>query len=152
MPEVARSVVERANVFQWLSMINQDPRVLLYAGGFAPVGGIESFLSDLAKALARPGVSLELLNWDTRAKSLRELQTCGVKTLSSPWRWGCRWGLPDWLLLPAGIAKSRSARTVVFGKTFRPLLHHTLRFVCRGLDSPPRFAYVTPYRPSELWR
>jgi glycosyltransferase involved in cell wall biosynthesis len=31
------------------------------------------------------------------------------------------------------------------------LLHHILRFVCRGLDSPPRFAYVTPYRPSELW-
>lgn len=136
----------------WQVMINQDPKILLYAGGFAPVGGIESFLSDLAKALAKPGTIVELLNWDTRSTSLRELQNCGVKTFSLPWRWGCRWALPDWLLLPAGIIKSRSARTVVFGKTFRPIHHQILRRVCSGLVRPPKFVYVTPYRPAELWR
>ncbi len=127
------------------------PGALFYAGGFAPVGGIETFLSDLSQAVTKAGIPVELLTWDRRSKLLRDIRQAGVRTFCSPWRWGCRWAWPDWLLLPFGIWKCRKAPVVLFGKTFRPALHKLIHRFGKRRGGDQLFIYVTPYRPSEFW-
>jgi hypothetical protein len=69
---------------------NITPGLFIYAGGFAPLGGIEAFLADLSQAVANAGVRVELLAWDRRSKLLQVMRKAGVRTYCSPWRWGNR--------------------------------------------------------------
>jgi glycosyltransferase involved in cell wall biosynthesis len=129
----------------------EAPSALFYAGGFAPVGGIENFLSDLSQAVTKAGIQVELLAWDGRSRLWQNLRQAGVRTFCSPWRWGCCWAWPDWLLLPVGLLKCRKASVVLFGKTFRPALHKIIDRFGKSRGRRQLFVYVTPYRPSELW-
>jgi glycosyltransferase involved in cell wall biosynthesis len=127
------------------------PGLLIWAGGFAPIGGIETFIADLGQALVEAGVEVEVLAWDRRSKLLNNMRKAGIHISCSPWRWGCRWAWPDWLLLPSGIWKCRKARVVFFGKTFGPAMHNLIHRFGRRPGSGQRFIYITPYRPAELW-
>ncbi len=127
------------------------PGVFIYAGGFAPIGGIETFLADLSQGLVRAGVQVELLVWNRQSKLLNNIREAGVRVYCSPWRWGCRWAWPDWLLLPFGILKCRKSPVVLFGKTFRPAIQDLIYRFGKVRGRHQRFIYVTEYRPAELW-
>jgi glycosyltransferase involved in cell wall biosynthesis len=125
-------------------------RLLVYAGGFAPVGGIETFLHGLGLGLRSRGIQPQLLCWGTRSHLLEDLESAGVPVRRQAWRWGCRWGWPNWLLLPAGKAAIRQADVVLFGKLFDERVHRRLMRVKIANGRPP-FVLVTPYRPAEMW-
>jgi len=94
---------------------------------------------------------VELLAWDRRSKLLKAMRDAGVRLYCSPWRWGCRWALPDWWLVPPGLWKCRNAPVVLFGKTLRPAIHTLIHRFGKRRRGPQRFVYVTPYRPAEMW-
>ncbi|HUP04104.1 MAG TPA: glycosyltransferase, partial [Bryobacteraceae bacterium] len=122
------------------------PRVLFWAGGFAPVGGIESFLHDAILGLRDQGVDTRLACWGPESRLLRSLNGAGVPVSRLGWRWGCRWNAPDWALLATHGAAVEEADVVVFGKLMPVGVHR--RLVSAGR---PRFVLVTPYRPAEMW-
>ena len=126
------------------------PRVLFYSGGFAPVGGIETFLSELANCLLDRDFQPRLLCWGQNSVLMRDLRRRGVPVRRLFWRWGCRWGWPDYALLPLGLREIRLADVVVMGKVFREPVQMRLGGRRRRWEGPA-FVLVTPYRPSELW-
>ena len=82
----------------------------VFSGGFAPLGGIESFLCAVLPAMSARGMQCRLCCWDGASPRhnprLHELEDAGVAVDRSPWRWGCRWNWPDKLLL----ASARTAK------------------------------------------
>jgi glycosyltransferase involved in cell wall biosynthesis len=124
--------------------------ILFYFGGFAPVGGIETFCAELLESLTVRGLETRLLCWGPRSELQTQMRDAGVAVQRIPFRWGCRWQLPDRLLAKRAEPFIRDADVVIFGKLF-------CRDVMREIDSArrtpghPPFMYVTPYRPSEQW-
>ena len=129
-------------------------KVTVLSGGFAPVGGVESFLVDLLSAVSAQGIESEIYCWDGAVPRpnplLRELATRGVRVYRSPWRWGCRWSWPDKLLLAHASDAILDTDVVLFGKPLPATIHRRLAGR-RGSNRSPRFILVTPYRPAEMW-
>jgi len=119
-------------------------------GGFAKVGGIETFTTDLVLALNARQVQPEVICWSGRGKNenpaLRKLAENGVKISRTDWRWGCRWGLPDRLLVTHQWRRIADADFLVFGK----LLHSSAHRQIMALKK--RMTLITPYRPAEMWK
>lgn len=134
-----------------LSPLANVCRVLFYFGGFAPVGGIETFAAGLLSHLAQQGQRATCLCWGPYGELLRSMEEAGVRVLRHGFRWGCRFAWPDELLLRAGLREIRNADVAFFGKLFSAKVHKALATV-RGRTGRPLFVYVTPYRPAEMWR
>jgi glycosyltransferase involved in cell wall biosynthesis len=66
-------------------------------------------------------------------------------------RWGCRWALPDRLLLPVGTRMAQRANLLVFAKILPPPIHLRLRKVLGPDGRPIPSVLVIPYRPAEMW-
>lgn len=78
---------------------------------------------------------------------LRELRHEGIRINRMFWRWGCRYNLPDWLLLPLAIRALRRAEVLLFGK-FVP--ERVLRILRSLAKEPTKFILITPYKPLVL--
>lgn len=117
--------------------------ILFYFGGFASVGGIETFGKNLLSYLQSQGYRCTLLCWGQTSPLLQVLRNAKVQIFQSPWRWGCKWNLPDWILLTIGIQQLQKADAVLFGKLFpTPILKRL-----RAKASFTHFIYITPYKP-----
>jgi glycosyltransferase involved in cell wall biosynthesis len=118
-------------------------------GGFARVGGIETFTADLASALDARRVPTELICWSGRGgnenPALRELAKTDVRISRTDWRWGCRWGWPDKLMVLHQWKRFADSELLVFGKLLHPDAHRRLQPLRK------RMILVTPYRPAEMW-
>ncbi|MEM5810041.1 MAG: glycosyltransferase [Candidatus Aenigmatarchaeota archaeon] len=126
-------------------------KLLFYFGGFAPVGGIEVFCSNFLEELSEYPVNIDLLVWGKNSELLENIKKLkNVEVHRFFWRWGCRFGIPDKFILSYGKKLLRKADIVLFGKTFSPSIHFALDRI-RSNHKPP-FIYITPYRPSELWK
>jgi glycosyltransferase involved in cell wall biosynthesis len=119
-------------------------------GGFARVGGIETFTADLVSALNARRVPTELICWSGRGKSenpaLRELSRTDVRISRTDWRWGCRWGWPDRLMVLHQWRRFSESELLVFGKLLHADAHRRL------LALKKRLILITPYRPAEMWK
>ena len=133
--------------------MNRRP-IVMYLGGFAQVGGIETFARDFLLAIAPDYPERHLVMWGARAKDhplLNEIADSGARISRSSWRWGCLWNLPDFVLVPAGLNAIRRAAAVVFKRPPpRPILGF-LRRASRLFGPPIPFVLVMPYRPLEYW-
>jgi hypothetical protein len=89
-------------------------KLLFYAGGFPPIGGIEAFIRDLSRALGTHGHSVGLLCWGAESDLLDEITRYG-RVRRQRFRWGCRAFAPD-LALAAHTASDASclARRATF--------------------------------------
>jgi len=123
---------------------NSSARVLFYFGGFASVGGIETFCRNLLSHLKFRGFDCVLVCWGKESSLLGKLALLGVKVIRSSLRWGCKWNFPDWLLLPIGIRQIQNADIVLFGKLF-PL--RILEILKQNSSNSTQFVYITPYKP-----
>lgn len=119
-------------------------KILFYFGGFARVGGIETFCKNLLCYLQRKNYSCSLVCWGQESPLLQHIEQSKIKVLRTPWRWGCRWKIPDWLLLFIGLQQIEQANIVLFGKLFPIEILKRLR-----LQASPHttFVYITPYQP-----
>lgn len=127
-------------------------KVLFYAGGFAPVGGVEAFICDLSGALAADGHAVDLLCWGPQSDLLAEMaRYAGVRRQG--FRRGCRLSLPDLVLAGRDGLRQMSSRhdLVVFTKIPPTPILRFLRRASRHNGYRP-FVYVTAYRPREMWR
>jgi glycosyltransferase involved in cell wall biosynthesis len=129
----------------------RNTSLLIYAGNFAQVGGIETFLYQLMLGVSEHGVSPRLLCWGPDGALLAELQRRGFDIRRQAWRWGCRWDWPERLLVKEGLNAMAEADVVLFGKALRGDIQPELA-KRKDRDGRPRFVFVTPYRPSEMWR
>jgi len=124
--------------------------VTFVQGGFTPIGGIETFAADFLSTLRARGAKCELICWNASRSNgnptLKSLAKCGVTISSSTWRWGCRWGWPDSLMVSQHWQRLASARILIFGK----VLHERSQRRLRALGK--RMILITPYRPAEMWR
>lgn len=125
-------------------------RILIYAGGMVPVGGIEAFIHDIAAAMQDAGHQLRLVCWGPPTEQLHRLTERGADIRRSSFRWGCRLALPDFLRLPGGLIALRDQDLVLFTKVPPSPVLWALRGLSAKLGRPP-FVYVTAYRPSEMW-
>jgi glycosyltransferase involved in cell wall biosynthesis len=125
-------------------------RVTFVQGGFAPVGGIESFATDLLSAVSARQIRAELICWDAAAAdnnpALASLSKSDVAIYSSKWRWGCQWGWPDKWMATCFWQRMMAAEVLVFGK----LLHDSI--LRRLAKAKKRMILITPYRPAEMWK
>lgn len=125
--------------------------IALYIGGFCKTGGIETFVKDLLVAIDAPTILRRLIIWGRPARQnalLQEVVMSGVKVHRSPWIWGCRWNLPDYLLFLCSFRIVKRADIVVFKK---PPPTRILGWL-RRINAKASFVLVTPYKPSEYWR
>jgi glycosyltransferase involved in cell wall biosynthesis len=122
-------------------------KLLFYFGGFAKVGGIETFCKNLLCYLRSKYYDCELICWGESSPLLEFIEQAGVKVTRNSWQWGCRWNLPDWLLLILGFEKIKQADVVLFGKLFPNYLVKQLRVKA---DCCTKFVYITPYQPLPL--
>lgn len=124
--------------------------VTFVQGGFAPIGGIETFAADILSALSSRETRCELICWDASRGDanpmLANLAKCGVKISSSSWRWGCRWGWPDSVMVREQWQHLAAAKVLVFGKLLDERAHRRIQSLGK------RMILVTPYRPAEMWR
>jgi glycosyltransferase involved in cell wall biosynthesis len=125
-------------------------KVTFAHGGFARVGGIETFTADLAAALKARHVQTELVCWSGRGSSenpaLQRLGENGVTIHRTDWRRGCRWGWPDKVMVLHQWNRFADAEVLVFGKLLDPGAHRRL------LRLKKRMILITPYRPAEMWK
>jgi len=125
-------------------------KVTLAQGGFAKIGGIETFAADLLGALDALQVRTELICWSGSGSNenplLRELSKGKTQIYRTGWRWGCRWGWPDKVMLLRQWDRFASADLLIFGKLLDPSVHRRL------LSLRKRMILVTPYRPAEMWK
>jgi glycosyltransferase involved in cell wall biosynthesis len=119
-------------------------RVLFYFGGFAPVGGIETFAGSLLSELQLINYECVLLCWGGDSTLLDTIKRANVRTIRTFWRWGCRWRLPDWMLLPLGLRYVRHADAILFGKLLPAKIIKLIK--ARARKSTP-LVFVTPYKP-----
>ncbi len=122
--------------------------VLFWVGGFAPIGGVETAIHDLARDLHERGFSASVVCWGRKSALIRNLGRAGVPVFRVFFRWGCRWILPDRVLLALARRLIRGKDVVYFGK-LPPLPIFQRLVATRGNASRPRFVLITPYRPSE---
>jgi len=119
-------------------------------GGFAAVGGIESFAADLLSVFSARRVPVELICWDAGGGSanpaLAGLSELGVTISCTKWRWGCRWGWPDRWMAYCFRQTLMDSEVLVFGKILDSSVHRRLA------EAKKRTILVTPYRPSEMWK
>jgi glycosyltransferase involved in cell wall biosynthesis len=118
-------------------------------GGFAAIGGIETFAVDILSALSAHQIETELVCWDAARgevnHGLEMLSRAGVALHCSSWRWGCRWGWPDKVMAYRDWKTLVNAEVLVFGKLLHESIHRRL------LPHRKRMILVTPYRPAEMW-
>lgn len=118
-------------------------------GGFSAVGGIEVFAGELMLALNSGGFQAELFCWDAALDNenpaLDQLINRGIVVNRIGWRWGCRWGLPDRIMVFQNRSRLRDADVLVLGKLLHPSVHRRLR------DLGKKMILITPYRPGEIW-
>ena len=125
-------------------------RITVTAGGFAPIGGVETLVHSLVLALYSRNVAAEIICWGAQSPLLADLQTLGVPVLRTRLKWGCRWGLPDKYMFALRRRELGSATLIVYPKLLRPEFHIAERRLNRrGRCS--RTILITPYRPSEMW-
>lgn len=124
--------------------ISIEKRLLFYFGGFAPTGGIETFCKNILLYLEKKNFICKLLCWGRSSQLIKKISDEEIIIIRSPWRWGCKYNLPDWFLLPLGILQIRSAEIVIFGKLLPICILKLLRFQC---NEQTKFVYITPYRP-----
>ena len=134
----------------FMKSAGRSPRVLFWSGGFAPFGGIESFLHDAILGLHSRAFPVRLACWGPDSPLLRSLRAASVPVLRRKWRWGCRWAWPDRRLARLSTQLVRNSDLVIFGKLPVPAVHRRL-LAARGAARLPRFVFVTPYRPAEMW-
>jgi glycosyltransferase involved in cell wall biosynthesis len=126
-------------------------KVLFYAGGFAPIGGIEAFICDLSGALASRNDSIEVLCWGPESDRLSDIAHWG-RVRRQRFRWGCRVFAPDLALAAcAGVQRVMRHDVVVLTKMPPWPVLRLLRHASRIRRYRP-LVYVTPYRPREMWR
>jgi glycosyltransferase involved in cell wall biosynthesis len=118
--------------------------LLFYFGGFAPVGGIETSSRNLLCELKRRNFRPTLVCWGSSSHLLEELKTQGITIKRSFWRWGCRFNIPDWVLLPLAMRALRESDAVLFGKPVPLAILNILRRLNGGRA---RFILITPYKP-----
>ncbi len=135
-----------------MSANSNDCSFTLYTGGFAPVGGIESFSIDLMKALQALKADKSLAAWCEDRGRIEFFEKMGVKLIHSRWAKGCSYGIPDVLLAVRALRRLLVSRLVVFGKLPPPAAFSILVSAKNlGRRSKQKFVYITPYRPSEMW-
>ncbi|WP_238360697.1 glycosyltransferase [Iningainema tapete] len=120
-------------------------KILFYCGGFAPVGGVETFCKNLLTHLKTKHHNCTLLCWGQKSPLLKSTQDIGVTIVRNPWRWGCIWNVPDWLLLPTGLKQIQHADVVLFGKLF-PL--QILKLIRAQAGAKKRMVFITSSRPT----
>lgn len=128
--------------------------IVMYLGGFARVGGIEAFARDFLLAIAEAHPNRELVMWGKRDANntlLEDIVESGATISRSSWRWGCRWNLPDYTLLPVGLSAVREAAAVIFQRPPPLGVLRLLRRASGRTGRPIPFILVTPYRPAEYW-
>ena len=128
------------------------PLVAFYVGGFEAIGGIESCFEDLLHAFSGAAIDPALFVWAENLPQLRDLAASGTTVYRTSLRAGCRWALPDWLLLLRHATHLRDVDRIVFGKIPpRRVFQHMLALLDRRPNGRPELLFITPYRPSELW-
>lgn len=123
-------------------------RITIAAGGFAPIGGVETLVHSLALSLRSRNINVEVICWGAESPLLADMKTLGVRVRRTPFQWGCRWGLPDTLMFAHRRRDLRNARLIVFPKLLRPEFHIAHRRMNRANS---RTVLITPYRPAEMW-
>lgn len=121
-------------------------------GGFAPVGGIEAIARELLIELKPHVPQRTLVTWGhpmSKNAMLREIAGSGVQMRHLPFRWGCRWELPDRLLAPLAMKAAEQADVIVLLKWFTPGFRSRLREAMVRAGRQPRMVYMTAYRPAE---
>jgi glycosyltransferase involved in cell wall biosynthesis len=119
-------------------------KILFYFGGFVPVGGIETFCKNLLCYLQTRNYDCRLVCWGSKSGLLQSIENAKVRIVHIFWRWGCRWNMPDWLLLPVSLPEVKQADIIIFGKLFPIAILKQLRLQAR---QQTKFVYITPYRP-----
>ena len=124
----------------------------LYTGGFAQIGGIESFSIDLMMALQRWKVAKSLAVWCEDRCRIELFEKLGVKLVHSRLAIGCSYGIPDIVLAIRALSNLMDSRLIVFSKLPPPAAFFILVSAKNiGLRGKQKFVYITPYRPSEMW-
>lgn len=118
--------------------------IVFYFSGFAPVGGIETFCKNILSYLQSQKYDCRLVCWGQMSPSLKSIEQAKVKIFRTSCQWGCRWNLPEWLLLPVGIQQVKQADIVIFGKLI-PI--DILKIIRSQATKKTKFLYITPYRP-----
>jgi glycosyltransferase involved in cell wall biosynthesis len=125
-------------------------RVTFAHGGFTKIGGCEVVAADLLMALDALQIQTELICWGESGSDenplLRELSKGEVRISRTGWRWGCRWGWPDKVMLLRQWKRFANAEVLIFGKLLNPSVHRRL------LSLGKRMILITPYRPAEIWK
>ena len=119
-------------------------KILFYFGGFAPIGGIETFCKNLLCYLQTQKYDCGLVCWGQRSSMIQEMEKSNIQIIRSPWQWGCKWNVPDWLLFPLGIQQSKNADVIFFGKLFS---HKILKEIKSQISARTKLVYMTPYKP-----
>jgi glycosyltransferase involved in cell wall biosynthesis len=128
--------------------------ILFYCGVFSPVGGVESFTIDLISCLPREMADASVVLCGkplSEIPDLAPIKAHATEFRRSFFRWGCRWALPDRLLLPVGLRMTQRADLLVFAKIMPIPIHLKLRTVLAPNGRPIPSVLVAPYRPAEMW-
>lgn len=125
-------------------MAKVNMKILFYFGGFAPVGGIETFCKNLLCYLQTKNYDCRLICWGANSPLLQSIEQAKVKIIRTSWRWGCQWNLPDWLLLSSGFKQVKEADIVILGKLFP---YNILKQLRLQFGHNTKFVYITPYQP-----
>ncbi|QBG45955.1 glycosyltransferase [Verrucomicrobia bacterium S94] len=120
-------------------------KVLFYFGVFARIGGIEEFTKDLASVLCVNGMEVSIVCASLKSPILDEMGRIGVKVQRIPFYWGCRWNLPDYVLLPFALHQLNKADVVIHQKPFK-------KWFYKLFSRKPKHVYITAYRPREQFR
>ena len=79
--------------------------ILYYCGGFNRVGGVEAFAAELILSMPDELAERSVAVWREAVRNLPLLSAIRARSdhfARSPIRHGCRWSVPDWVLLPMG--------------------------------------------------
>lgn len=126
--------------------------LLVFGGGFQHTGGIEAFTVDLMRSLSDWPYTKRLVVWGKRVPALEIIQNAGTTVTRSSLQKGCRFALPDFVLIIGQLDYFIRARTILFTKLPPDWVFRLLIFLLSICRKPmPQMIYVTAYRPSEMW-
>ncbi|MBI3736412.1 glycosyltransferase family 4 protein [Candidatus Sumerlaeota bacterium] len=134
-----------------LKINGAQPRILLYMGGFALMGGIEIFARDLARLLTENGALVTLAYWPIRGESplLREMRNFGVRMIRGQVTRGVSYGLPDACLFPLVRPELQETDQVIFLKLFSDrVMRWALDTISVRRKSSSQFTCRSIYVPS----